>query len=113
MSSDIITRHAMMVKLVANPDLDSAQQEHMALAGLLGELGEVAELLKKARFHSKPYYTTELKKELGDVMWYLHYMCITKDLSLTEIIEENITKLQARYPGGFTPGGGIRNDTNK
>lgn len=106
--SSVITRHAVLVKMLANPSLDESEQEAMAVAGLLGELGEVAELLKKQRFHSKAYTQADLIKELGDVTWYLHYLCLQKNISLTNVIECNILKLTERYPNGFVAGGGIR-----
>ena len=41
-----------------------------------------------------------LKRELGDIMWYFIQACIALDVSPEEIIEMNVEKLKARYPGG-------------
>lgn len=69
--------------------------------GLTGEAGEVADLVKKAVFHGHDIPMNELKKELGDVMWYIASIASTIDVSLEEIACMNITKLQKRYPEGF------------
>lgn len=76
--------------------------------GLTGESGEVAELVKKDVFHGVEYTREKMMKELGDVMWYVAYMAHTHNLTLEQIVHENVMKLKARYPNGFNPGGGIR-----
>ena len=42
-----------------------------------------------------------MKKELGDIMWYIAMMCHAFRWNLDEIMEMNIDKLKARYPEGF------------
>jgi MazG nucleotide pyrophosphohydrolase domain len=39
--------------------------------GLLGESGEVADLVKKFTAHGKPFDAARLSEELGDVLWYV------------------------------------------
>jgi len=41
-----------------------------------------------------------LKRELGDIMWYVANACRTLDLTLDDIISENVEKLKSRYPHG-------------
>ena len=41
-----------------------------------------------------------MKRELGDIMWYWANACRALDLDPNDVIEENIRKLEARYPGG-------------
>ena len=74
-----------------------------AAFGLSAEAGEFTEVVKKIVFQGKE--PTEenlfhLKRELGDVMWYVAQACMGLGVSLDEIIEMNIDKLKARYPGG-------------
>lgn len=74
-----------------------------AQAGLAAEAGEFGEIVKKILFQGKPYTDDSvyhMKRELGDVMWYMMQACIALDLDLTQIIEENVQKLEKRYPGG-------------
>jgi len=70
--------------------------------GLMGESGEVAEMIKKAFYHGHPLDREALSKELGDVLWYLAVMADALDLSLDHVATENIEKLRARYPEGFS-----------
>jgi len=71
--------------------------------GLCGEAGEVAEVVKKGIFHLDGNFDlAPLRKELGDVCWYLACICTACGIDLGEVMVENITKLQTRYPNGFT-----------
>ena len=42
-----------------------------------------------------------MKRELGDVLWYWVQGCIALGYSPEEVMEENIKKLELRYPNGF------------
>ncbi len=71
--------------------------------GINSEGGEIMEIVKKLVFQGKPWDEDtkyHLKRELGDVVWYLTQCLIALDLSMDEVIAENIKKLEARYPGG-------------
>jgi len=74
-----------------------------AALGLTAESGEFAEVVKKIFFQGKPYNEENvfhMKRELGDICWYLAQACMALDTSFDEIIEMNVEKLQSRYPGG-------------
>ena len=71
--------------------------------GLSGEVGEFNEIIKKALFQEKELddqTVTHLKKELGDIMWYVAQACISLNSDIEEIIEINVTKLKSRYDNG-------------
>ena len=75
-----------------------------AALGITAEGGEFAEIIKKACFQGKPLDDDaqyHMKRELGDVMWYIAQACIALDCTLEDIIYMNIEKLEARYPDGF------------
>jgi len=75
-----------------------------AALGISAEGGEFAEIIKKAVFQGKPLDDDaqyHMKRELGDVMWYIAQACIALDCSLEDIIYMNIEKLESRYPDGF------------
>lgn len=76
--------------------------------GLAGEAGEVAEAVKKGVFHQVEIPDELIKKEIGDVMWYVASLCTLYGLSLSDVLAENVEKLRRRYPDGFVPGGGNR-----
>lgn len=72
-----------------------------AALGLSGEVGELNDMLKKWVFHEKQLDTEHLKREIGDIYWYLALICDSFELNLDEIMQINIDKLKARYPKGF------------
>ena len=75
--------------------------------GINSEGGEIMEIVKKLVFQGKPWNDEtkyHLKRELGDVMWYVMQCLLALDTSLEEIVSMNIDKLKARYPAGeFDP----------
>ncbi len=74
-----------------------------ASCGLGAEAGEFTEIVKKCIFQGKPMSDENIyhmKRELGDVMWYWMQGCMALDVDPNIIIQMNIDKLKARYPGG-------------
>ena len=69
--------------------------------GLSGEAGEVLDMVKKWVFHEKELDKEHLKKEIGDVMWYVAMLCESFCFDLDEILQMNVDNLMARYPEGF------------
>ena len=66
--------------------------------GLCGEAGEVADIIKKHLFQKHPLDSAHIAEELGDVCWYIAELCAALDISLSEVLEHNISKLEKRYP---------------
>ena len=74
-----------------------------AAVGMSAEAGEFTEIIKKIIFQGKPVNEENLfhlKRELGDIMWYVAQACMGLGTSLDEVMEMNVEKLVARYPGG-------------
>ena len=74
-----------------------------AALGLCAEGGEFTEVVKKIVFQGKPVNDENIfhmKRELGDICWYLAQACMALDTTFDEVIEMNVEKLKARYPGG-------------
>ena len=74
-----------------------------ACLGLAAEAGEFIEVPKKMFFQGKPLTEAEvfhLKRELGDVIWYWVNACRALNLDPNDVIDENVRKLESRYPGG-------------
>lgn len=78
--------------------------------GLTGEAGEVAEKVKKIIRDNGGQVSPErregLKKELGDVLWYVAAMCWELGLSMNEVAEHNVAKLRDRRERGAIRGEG-------
>lgn len=74
-----------------------------ACFGLAAESGEFIEIPKKILFQGKPLTEENIhhmKRELGDVMWYWVNACRALNLDPNDVIQENVNKLESRYPGG-------------
>ena len=87
-------------------DLDSKVNVALLLTGAIGlasEGGEFSEIVKKCVFQGKPMEDEtifHMKRELGDIMWYWISACRALGLDPNEVVDENVNKLKARYPGG-------------
>lgn len=71
--------------------------------GLASESGELKEIVKKMLYQGKPYNednSFHMKRELGDIIFYWINGCIALNIDPLEVINENICKLESRYPGG-------------
>ena len=74
-----------------------------AAVGMCAEAGEFTEVVKKIVFQGKPVNEDNLfhlKRELGDIMWYVMQACMGLGVSLDEVVEMNVEKLLSRYPEG-------------
>ena len=91
-----------MNKLELEDDCNLSQLLTAAL-GLGAESGEFTEIVKKIILQGKPYNEDNvfhMKRELGDICWYIAQACMALDTTFDEIIEMNVDKLKKRYPGG-------------
>ena len=74
-----------------------------AAFGMSAEAGEFTEVVKKIFLQGKPYNgenVFHMKRELGDLCWYLAQACMALDITFEEVLEMNYQKLSARYPEG-------------
>ena len=91
-----------MNKLELEDDCNLSQLLTAAF-GLAAESGEFTEVVKKIILQGKPYNEDNvfhMKRELGDICWYIAQACMALDTTFDEIIEMNVDKLKKRYPGG-------------
>ena len=101
-SSDITQLLARMTELEASNDADVPRLLTAAL-GMSAECGELVEIIKKILLQGKSYSednVLHMKKEAGDVLWYLSQLCIALDTTFEELMEINYQKLSSRYPEG-------------
>lgn len=89
-------------RTMSNIHKDPTQSLINGALGLTGEAGEVADVIKKHVFHGHELDKTALKKELGDVMWYISCCATALNIEMDEIGQSNIEKSQKRYPNGFS-----------
>ena len=78
--------------------------------GLVGEAGEVAEKVKKVLRDKKGIFDQDsknaIKKELGDVLWYISNLCTELNFTLDEVAAQNLEKLRLRAAKGMISGSG-------
>ena len=101
-SKDFAQLLKRLSELEAEADCDTPHLLTAAL-GLAAESGEFTEIVKKIILQGKPYNEDNvfhMKRELGDICWYIAQACMALDTTFDEIIEMNVEKLKARYPGG-------------
>lgn len=74
---------------------------HAAL-GIVTEAAEFADIIKKGMFYNRDMDNLQMKKELGDILWYIAICCDVLEVSFEELFDINIKKLRERYPCKFT-----------
>lgn len=90
--------------LVLYPRKTNIEALQYVALGLNGEAGEVAEQIKKAMRNDGGELTPDriesLKKEAGDVLWYLTRLAAELNTNLDEIAQMNVEKLYGRKEKG-------------
>ena len=86
------------------------QNPYYPTMGLVGEAGEIANKVKKIMRDKDGVIDEEtrqdIKKELGDVLWYVAVVAFEFNLDLEEIAISNIEKLAKRKEMGTIKGSG-------
>tara|TARA_B100000424_G_scaffold267829_1_gene261447 strand:+ start:1447 stop:1854 length:408 start_codon:yes stop_codon:yes gene_type:complete len=101
-SNDVVHLSNRLLKLEKETNVNLALLLTGAI-GLSSEGGEFAEIIKKCIFQGKPLDKDtrfHLKRELGDILWYWINSVRALGLDPNSVIQENINKLQSRYPDG-------------
>lgn len=92
----------------ANPE--HANELYHLVLGLVGESGEIAEKMKKLiRDHNSDESKIDrddIKKELGDVLWYAATLASYLDIDFDDVATTNIDKLASRQRRGVLGGSG-------
>lgn len=87
----------------ATRDLNSPYLMEKVL-GFVGEAGEVADRFKKCIRDENNIISDDalrdLKKELGDTLWYLATIARYLNIPMSEIAQGNLNKLQKRLDDG-------------
>jgi NTP pyrophosphatase (non-canonical NTP hydrolase) len=94
----------------AVPHADPLMDKTIWAMGVAGEAGEVVEKWKKIVAYQDGKVSqrdlNDLKKELGDVIWYVTVLAHSLGLSLDEVINLNVKKLADRKNRGVIKGAG-------
>ena len=107
-----INEYQELAMKTVNPKLNKDEILINSVMGLCGESGEAIDVVKKWFAHGHELDRDHLKKELGDIAWYLAEAATALDLTLEEILEANIDKLRKRYPKGFETKRSVEREKN-
>lgn len=83
-----------------NQELTTGQKRQHALFGMASEIGELYGIFQK-RYQGHKVEPEHIKKELGDLLWFVAEYCTANGWNLEDVMRMNIDKLRARYPEGF------------
>ena len=97
-----LNEYQKLAMTTLNPELEKKDVLINGVMGLCGEAGEAIDIVKKHLHQGHPLDREGLKKELGDIAWYLAETAYALDLSLEEVCAGNIEKLKKRFPEGFS-----------
>lgn len=84
----------------------STRKVQYPILGLMGELGEFANKYKKTIRDAITLDREDMKKELGDMLWYLSAIATDLDIALDEVALLNLEKLNDRAQRGVIGGSG-------
>jgi len=96
-----INTYQQLAARTINHALDRDEMINHAVFGLSGEVGEISSLFQKV-YQGHELNESDLRKEIGDVAWMLAELCTAYGWDMEQVFIENIKKLRARYPKGFS-----------
>jgi len=104
-TSDASTNFVDFADRIGELDRQGANIERLLTAGvgINAEGGEFLEIIKKMIFQGKPWNQDNREHliiELGDIMWYVAQATMALGVSMDEVLETNVKKLEKRYPEG-------------
>jgi len=104
-TSDASTNFVDFADRIGELDREGANIERLLTAGvgINAEGGEFLEIIKKMIFQGKPWNEDNKEHliiELGDIMWYVAQACMALEVSMDQVLETNVKKLEKRYPEG-------------
>ena len=96
-----VNEYQRLAMATLNPELSKRDVLINSVMGLCGESGEAIDIVKKWMAQGHELDKSHLAKELGDIAWYLAEAATALDLSLEDVFQANLDKLNKRYPDGF------------
>lgn len=110
MTFDEYQKQALTTAYTNPKHKDTLMDQTVWAMGIVGEAGEVIEKWKKMVAYNEGKITDEflqdIKKELGDIVWYIAVLANSLDISFEEIMEVNLNKLKDRKERNVIKGKG-------
>lgn len=95
-----INEYQQLAARTINHNLFPDEQLAHALHGMCAEVGEIHGLYQK-KYQGHIIEPEHLKKEIGDLLWFVAEYCTAHGWELDDVAQMNVNKLKARYPQGF------------
>lgn len=86
--------------------LETSRNKQYLLPGLAGEVGELLSLFAKNTRDGGELNGDAVQKELGDVLWFVASIAYLHGISLADVAETNLNKLESRKQRGTLKGSG-------
>lgn len=83
-----------------SPKITDNLKVYHALHGMSGEVGEIHSLYQKV-YQGHEMDKEHLKKEVGDLLWFIAEFCTANGWNMEDMMRMNIEKLKLRFPNGF------------
>lgn len=101
---DSLRTESSEFNMLVDNDANIYKRERLvhAAMGMQTETAEFTDALKKSLFYGKPLDVTNLKEELGDLLWYVAIAMDELDTDFDAEMDRVINKLKVRYPEKFT-----------
>ena len=110
MTFDEYQKQALTTAYTNPKHKDTLMDQTVWAMGIVGEAGEVIGKWKKMVAYNEGTITDEflqdIKKELGDIVWYIAVLANSLDISFEEIMEVNLNKLKDRKERNVIKGKG-------
>lgn len=86
--------------------LPTARCNQYLLPGLAGEVGELLSIFAKNTRDGGELDGDAIEKELGDILWFVSAIAYQHSISMADVAEANIKKLESRTARGTITGSG-------
>lgn len=86
--------------------LNTAKCSQYLLPGLAGEVGELLSLFAKNTRDGGSLDYKAVEKELGDILWFVSGIAFLHGISLADVAQTNMIKLESRHQRGTLKGSG-------
>ena len=95
-------------KSLSNDDLADIDPaiEH-AILGIGTEAGELLDVVKRRKVYHQLLDMVNIKEEAGDLLHYIARLLDACGWTFEEVLEDNVMKLQKRYPDGYSHKAGL------
>ena len=85
-----------------NNSLSEKEQLANMIIGAICEFSEAGDSIKKYLFQGHELDKKHIEEELGDTMFYICNLATLLNISMENVLEQNVEKLNKRYKNGFS-----------